>query len=85
MDSVRVERTPAVLQAAATTESAYCPYHPSGAHEVQWTSVLGRPKRSGERTCLERIIPTGHTKVRRMTVLLHARMSHTGLEPVSED
>ena len=27
MDSVRVERTPAVLQAAATTESAYCPNH----------------------------------------------------------
>ena len=30
MDSVRVERTPAVLQTAATTESAYCSYHPNG-------------------------------------------------------
>ena len=30
VDSVRVERTPPVLQAVATTESAYCPYHPNG-------------------------------------------------------
>ena len=30
MDSVRVERTPADFQSAATTESAYCPDHPSG-------------------------------------------------------
>ena len=30
MDSVRVERTPAVLQTAAATESAYCPDHPHG-------------------------------------------------------
>ena len=30
MDSVRIERTPAVLQTAASTKSAYCPDHPNG-------------------------------------------------------
>ena len=34
MDSVRVERTPADFQSAATTESAYCPFLPS--HSDDW-------------------------------------------------
>ena len=57
MDSIRVERIPAVLQTAASTELAYCPDHPNGALGASGacSAPTGAERRSNPYLHLEKV------------------------------
>ena len=88
MDSVRVERTPAVLQTAAATESAYCPDHPNGTRTRISTLREWLPIQLVDGA---RIAPTGFKPdISALKGLCPfrlddgARMGHRGFEPRSD-